>query len=208
MDDVNGATKKAVRGNAEKYDLFKYLLARYKKAGQQGFHFEMLWILYAMLEDRTSAFLYYIGFITEDRQKAVAVKSVQQSVRGVLSLGEKANIDFGTLYNKTTAIRKAVEWAFKASAKDDYQKDLINLMDRKPINNPEFLRVLDEIDSWRDKRNGLTHALFSVKSYETAKDLQPLAERGYDLARTLDKAVGALRLRSQKSNIREKFNLT
>jgi len=207
MDTENNATKKAVQGNAEKYDLFKLHLARFKKARQQEFYFEMLWILYAMFEDRTSAFLYYIGFVTENRQKVVAAKNIQQSIRGVLGFGEKANVDFGTLNNKTTAIKKATAWAQKGAAADDFQKELKVLMNRKPINSPEFVKFLDEIDYWRNKRNELTHALFSVSNYETVKDLKPLTEQGYELARALDKAVGALRLRSRKNNIREKFNL-
>jgi len=199
--------KISIQGNAEKYDSYKILMARYKKASQQDFYFEMLWILYAMFEDLTSAFLYYTGFVAEDRRKVVATKNIQQSIRGVLKLGEKANFDFGTLYGKTTTIRKTIQWVQNTPASDDYQKELKTLLNRKAINSPEFLQSLDGIDFWRDKRNGLTHALFSIHSYETAKELKPLTDQGYQLARTLDKAVSALRKRNQQNSIREKFNL-
>jgi len=207
MDAETKSAKTAVQGNADKYNSYKTLMARYKKASQRDFSFEMLWILYAMFEDLTSAFLYYIGFVAEDRRKAVGVKNIQQSVRGVLKLGEKANFDFGTLYGKTLAIKKAVKWAQDTPASDEYQKELKLLLDRKAINGPGFLQCLDGIDFWRDKRNGLTHALFSIHSYETAAELKPLAEQGYQLARMLDNAVGALRKRDQKSSIRKKFDL-
>ena len=199
--------KKTVQGNADKYDSFKVLMARYKKANQQGFFFEMLWILYAMFEDRTAAFLYYIGFITEDRRKVVGAKNIQQSIRSVLKLGEKANFDFGTLYGKTATIRKATTWAQSVPVSDDYQKELKTLLNRKAISSPEFLKCLDGIDLWREKRNGLTHALFSENSYEMAGELKPLVEQGYQLARTLDSAVAALRNRDRQNSIREKFNL-
>jgi len=207
MDTEQKPAAKTVQGNADKYDLFKSLMARYKKANQQGFYFELLWILYAMFEDRTSAFLYYIGFVTEDRKKVVGDKDVQKSIREVLKLGEKASFDFGTLYGKTLSIKKAAAWSQGAAASGEYQKELKTLLNRKAITGPEFLKCLDGIDFWRDKRNGLTHALFSVKSYETAKDLRPLAEQGYQLARTLDKAVTALRNRDRKNSIRTKFKL-
>jgi len=207
MDVEPKSAIKTVRGNAEKYDSYKILMARYKKASQQDFYFEMLWILYAMFEDLTSAFLYHSGFVTEDRRKVVAAKNIQQSIRGVLKLSDKANFDFGTLFGKTTTIRKTVKWAQNNPASDEYQKELKALLNRKAINSPEFLHCLDGIDFWRDKRNGLTHALFSVHSYETAKELKPLTEQGYQLARTLDKAVSALRKRNQQNSIREKFNL-
>ena len=205
-NNVKTATK-VVQGNADKYDAFKILMARYKKADQQGFFFEMLWILYAMFEDRTAAFLYYIGFVTEDRRKVVGVKNIQKSIREILKLSEKANFDFGTLYGKTTTIKKIAKWMQDVPASDEYQKELKLLLNKKAIKSPEFLQCLDGIDFWRDKRNGLTHALFSVHSYETAKELKPLAEQGYLLARTLDNAVSALRKRDRQNSIREMFNL-
>ena len=207
MDTESKPTAKTVNGNADKYDSYKMLMARYKKANQQDFFFEMLWILYAMFEDRTSAFLYYIGFVTEDRKKVVAAKNIQKSIREVLKLGEKANFDFGTLYGKTAAIKKAVTWAQNTQVTDEYQKELKTLLNRKAINSPDFILCLDGIDFWRNKRNGLTHALFSIHSYETAKELKPLTEQGYQLARTLDNAVSALRKRDQQNSIRKKFDL-
>ena len=207
MDTESTPATKAVGGNASKYDSYKALMARYKKASQQEFFFEMLWILYAMFEDRTSAFLYYIGFVTEDRKKVVGVKDIQKSIRAVLKLGEKANFDFGTLYGKTETIKKATKWMKNAQASDDYQKELKILLNRKAISSPDFIQCLEGIDFWRNKRNGLTHALFSIHSYETAKELKPLTEQGYQLARILDNAVSALRARDKKNSIREKFGL-
>jgi len=207
MDAVLTPETKTINGNEGKYDAYKILMAKYKKASQQDFFFEMLWILYAMFEDRTSAFLYYAGFVTEDRKKVVGAKNIQNSIREVLNLKEKSNFDFGTLFGKTDTIRKATKWVQKARVSDEYQKELRILLNRKAITSPDFLKCLDEIDSWRNKRNGLTHALFSVHSYETAKELKPLTEQGYQLARVLDNAVSALRNRDQKNSIRKMFNL-
>ena len=207
MDAETKSGAKTVQGNAGKYDSYKALMARYKKAGQQDFFFEMLWILYAMFEDCTPAFLYYIGFVAEDRKKVVADKNIQKSIREVLKLSDKANFDFGTLYGKTLTIKKAAQWAQNAKPSDEYQKELKVLLSRKAIESPEFQKCLDGIDFWRDKRNGLTHALFSIHSYETAKELKPLSDQGYQLARTLDNAVNALRKRDKQSSIREKFKL-
>ena len=207
MDSGQKPAVIAIQGNSDKYDAYKTLMVKYKKAYQQGFYFESLWILYAMLEDRTSAFLYYIGFVTEDRRKVVGAKGIQQSIRGILKLSDKAIFDFSTLYGKTLAIKKAVIWSRDAAASDDYQKEIKTCLNRKAINSPEFMQCLDGIDFWRDKRNGLTHALFSVQGYETAKELQPLAEQGYLLARGLDNAVGAFRKRSVKYNVRDMFGL-
>jgi len=207
MDAGLKPANKNVSGNVDKYDSYKILMARCKKASQQGFFFEMLWILYAMFEDRTSAFLYYIGFVTEDRKKVVGAKNIQKSIREVLGLGDKATFDFGTLYGKTETIRKAAAWAQKNQISDEYQKALKALLNRKPINSPDFLKCLEGIDFWRNKRNSLTHALFTVHSYETARELKPLAEQGYQLARMLDNAVSALRKRDQQKSIRVMFDL-
>ena len=198
---------KATRGNIVKHDSYQALMARFKQAKQQGFYFETLWILYAMFEDRTSAFLYYSGFVGENRRKVTGDKDIQKSIRKVLKLSDKANFDFDTLYGKTTTIKKMVKWLMDNQPSDEYQEDLIKLLHRKAITSPEFLECLDGIDYWRDKRNGLTHALFSVKSYEMAKELKPLTEQGYKLVRTLDNAVSALRKRDQQKSLREKYGL-
>jgi len=200
-------TRKAVKGNVDKHDAYKVLMAKYKQARQQGFYFEMIWILYAMFEDRASAFLYYCGFVSDNRRKVVTDKETQKSIRKVLKLSDKANFDFDTLAGKTTTIRKAIKWVQNEEASDDYQKDLYQLLNRKAVTDPSFLECLAGMDYWRDKRNGLTHALFSVKSYEMANELKPLTEQGYKLARALDSVVSALHRRDQQSSIREKYGL-
>ncbi len=62
---------KTVADNNEKGISYKENLKRYGKADKSGFYLECLWILYAMLEDRTSAFLYYLGFTSNQNREAV-----------------------------------------------------------------------------------------------------------------------------------------
>ena len=49
-----------VANNKEKYVTYQVYMQRFKKAKESEFYLECLWILYAMVEDRTSAFLLQI----------------------------------------------------------------------------------------------------------------------------------------------------
>ena len=52
---------KPVQNNKEKQETYRYHLGRYNCAMRNGFFFEALIIVYALLEDRLIAFLYYCG---------------------------------------------------------------------------------------------------------------------------------------------------
>ncbi len=54
--------------NQAKGNSYRENFKRYKKAKESEFYLECLWILYAMIEDRSSAFLYYIGLTSESKR--------------------------------------------------------------------------------------------------------------------------------------------
>ena len=51
----------SVNNNAEKAQTYRNLMSRYNKALKEGFYFEAMLIEYAMIEDRSLAFLYHCG---------------------------------------------------------------------------------------------------------------------------------------------------
>lgn len=75
---------KTVADNIEKGLSYKENFKRNNKAKASVFHLECLWILYAILEDRTSAFLYYLGF-TSDEKRSSATGRKKSSSRFVKS---------------------------------------------------------------------------------------------------------------------------
>ena len=51
----------AVQTRQEKYQVYRYSMARYAKAMKEGFFFEAILIDYAMIEDRLRSFLWHAG---------------------------------------------------------------------------------------------------------------------------------------------------
>ena len=76
-----------VTDNKEKGVSYKENFKRYNKAKASEFYLECLWILYAMLEDRSSAFLYYLGFTKSSNRNSVTTsKKIKPQVRQILNI--------------------------------------------------------------------------------------------------------------------------
>jgi len=191
--------------NTEKFFEYNDMMVRFKKAQRQGFAFELLWIVYSMLEDRASAFLYHIGFVNDDRQNIINETVVRNFIRDLINPRKIKSFGLDKLINKTEAIRLAVKWLDTVPAVGKYQKELKVLLKRGCIIDISFLDCLDNIDDWRIKRNKLTHELFLGHGYKY-DELLSLADEGYKLARTLDNAANALRKRNNRVNIRTMFS--
>lgn len=195
-----------VTNNKEKGVSYKENFKRYNKAKASEFYLECLWILYAMLEDRSSAFLYYLGFTKSSNRNSVTTsKKIKPQVRQILNItGSNVKYKFDTISGKLARILDVIEWSqLDIDTPTDYQLTI-----RKAIvkiqTTTELVNALTYLnDEWRDKRNQLTHSLFNKEPQMVLSELKPLVEKGYIAARVLDKAVRQLK----NEKIREQFKL-
>lgn len=208
MSEENEAIKNtSTESNNEKRLLFEANFTRFNIAKKKGFYLECMWILYAYLEDRTSAFLYYIGFTSQgDRQKVSGREFVKGDIRKVLGLinNNQIRYKFNTLSGKLQRINQIVNCNYdNLDEKDKYLTYLKEIVDN--IKNKQgFLDALDYLQNhWREKRNELTHALFSKKHLEKYDELLPIIEAGYDNIRVFDNVVKFVK----RKRIREKFKI-
>ena len=195
-----------VTDNKEKGNSYKENFKRYNKAKASEFYLECLWILYAMIEDRTSSFLYYIGFTSEkNRSSITGTKKIKKEIREILKMEQpNAKYKFDTISGKLTRIKELLAWCKKEhELPTDYQKALARTL--QPIaNSYDFENALNYLESeWRDKRNQLTHSLFNKKSDAVLAELLPLVENGYTAARQLDATIREIK----KAGIRAKFKI-
>lgn len=198
-------TIKKVEGGKEKGISFSENFKHYNKAKESGFYFECLWILYAMLEDRVSAFLYYLGFTkTDNADQATDCEKIRLQIRQMLNLAEnKKKFSIGTLNQKLSKIVDVFAWCDSIEPNADYQKAVKKAIQRVS-KNQDFLDALKYMkDEWCDKRNQLVHALFNKDPQAVILELQPLVEQGYMAVRKMDNAVKQLK----RSKIRERFNI-
>lgn len=195
-----------VADNQEKGLSYKENFKRYNKAKASEFYLECIWILYAMIEDRTSSFLYYIGFTSEkNRSSVTGTKKIKKEIRDVLVMEQpNAKYKFDTLSGKLTRIKELLIWCKKDHEDlSDYQKVLVKAL--QPVaDNSEFNEALNYLETeWRDKRNQLTHSLFNKDPGAVVAELLPMVENGYVAARQLDATIREIK----KSGIRSKFKI-
>ncbi len=190
--------------NTEKYVSYLQLLKKYDEARAGEFYFECLWILYAMLEDRTSLFLYHLGFTSNKNCSYVTrSKKIKPQIRSILNMtGSKEKYRFNTFSGKLDRIQQVLLWCISERAADTpYKEELIKVL--LPI--AQQGKIGDSLlylnNDWRCKRNQLTHALFSKKI--DANELQLLVNNGYEIVKTFDEAVSKIK----EQNIREKFKI-
>lgn len=195
-----------VTDNKEKGVSYKENFKRYNKAKASEFYLECLWILYAMIEDRTSSFLYYIGFTSEkNRSSVTGTKKIKKEIREILGMEQpNAKYKFDTISGKLTRIKELLVWSkMEHETLSDYQQALVKAL-QSVADSLEFANALNYLESeWRDKRNQLTHSLFNKNPDAVLAELLPLVENGYAAARQLDAGIREIK----KSGIRAKFKI-
>lgn len=195
-----------VTDNKEKGVSYKENFKRYNKAKASEFYLECLWILYAMIEDRTSSFLYYIGFTSEkNRSSVTGTKKIKKEIREILGMEQpNAKYKFDTISGKLTRIKELLVWSkMEHETLSDYQQALVKAL-QPVVDSLEFANALNYLESeWRDKRNQLTHSLFNKNPDAVLAELLPLVENGYAAARQLDAGIREIK----KSGIRLKFKI-
>lgn len=194
-----------VTDNKEKGNSYKENFKRYNKAKASEFYLECLWILYAMIEDRTSSFLYYIGFTSEkNRSSVTGTRKIKKEIRGILEIEQQnARYKFDTLSGKLTRIKELLVWCkAEHGTSTDYQKALIKVL-QPAADSTDFKNALNYLEEWRDKRNQLTHSLFNKNPEVVFAELLPLVENGYTAARQVDATIREIK----KVGIRTKFKI-
>ena len=181
-----------VADNFDKQDTYRLSLGRFSKAKREGYYLEAMWILYAMIEDRTTAFLYHIGFVEEKNRDSPANK-VKPDIRIVMKLADGKNTyGFNTLAGKLDAITKILKWTDTADELNGYKRDLQALITKK-VKISELLSALKVLDEWRNFRNQIVHALFDKKGDEVRDRLERYVNDGFEAVRILDNSIKAVK---------------
>ena len=191
--------------NQEKGITYKAFFDRYNKAKKAGYYLECLWILYAMLEDRTSAFLYYIGCTdNNNRLKVTGTKYVKFFLRDIFNMTKTSRYEFDTMHGKLKRIQQVIEWARKGETDgSSYQRKLLEIIS-KANEKPDFSAAIRYLDNtWRDKRNQLVHKLFKKNVNSAVSELESLVEEGYNALRAF--GIGVKRVK--RFEVRKKFKI-
>lgn len=207
MGKVRNCEIHAVVDNMDKQDVYAKNMDKFKQARNLNFYFESLWILYAMIEDRTSAFLYYIGFTHSTKRSSVTgTKNIKEEIRSLFQMtGKNYNYRLNTLSGKFDRMQQLIQWA---QGQEEPSSDFQKMLKEKLLalsGNTNFITAVEYLNvEWREKRNQLTHALFNKNADAVSEELKELVDKGYSATRSIDSAVKKLRA---SPNIRKKFNI-
>lgn len=197
---------KVVADNKEKGNSYRENLKRFNKANTSEFYLECLWILYAMLEDRTSSLLFYLGFTSNrNRNSATGSKKIKKEIRQIFNMVDSnAKYKFDTISGKLTRIEEFISWGTQAGSNvTDYQ-NAVRTVALKIDSDTRLRKTLEYLNNeWRDKRNQLTHSLFNKDPSTVSIELKNMVEQGYAAVRILDNAVAQLK----KEKIRDRFKI-
>jgi Mg2+ and Co2+ transporter CorA len=203
MSDNKTTRIPPVADNYEKRDTYQRNMQRFNKARRDEYYLEALWILYAMIEDLTTSFFYYIGFVSEKNRSSVA-KRVKNDVRDILEMPTGKNkYGLNNISGKLDAIAKVLSWAQTTEKSIGYQGDLKALVTGK-VKFQLLYDALKDLDEWRDIRNELVHALFNKKYDEVEPRLAEMVDRGYKAMRVLDNSIKAIK---RGTNIRKRHKI-
>ncbi len=193
---------KSVKTCKEKEMAFRHNMIKYKKAYSCECYLEALWITYSMIEDRTSAFLYYCGFTyAKSKTRVTPSKGIKKSIRKILKMDAiKDKYHFDKLDYKLKAISKIINWNESDEPENDYESILKQRIQKIDCNK----ELLTEIGDWKDRRNELIHALFNKNVDDADEQTKKLVDDGYKYMRAIDNCVKSLK---RGKNIRQRFHI-
>ena len=181
-----------VNNNGDKRETYAYLLGKYKKALREQFYFEALMIVYAMLEDRLSSMLYYMGTFDTRNEIKVSGKA-KNDLKKLLQekYGENAKFSLTTITGKMRLINAVISWTVLANENENnysfYLKSLKILMESVDIGG--LSGTLNGIEQWLHFRNEVIHASMNKNLKALYEGVDERIEMGMRFARELDSHI-------------------
>ncbi len=181
---------KPVSSNGDKALTYSKMLKKHGIAVKYGFYCEAVMIDYAMIEDRLRSTLYHMGFLANRDAKAVWKKCrpyLSEIVDTYKTEKEDAALGINSISGKIRIVRCAILWAIHAEEDDCWSKHLKILKDQlEETDLGAFLEVINDAETWKDKRNEVAHAMMNKDIFALEETLGPLAEEGLRIGRALD----------------------
>jgi hypothetical protein len=181
-------------------------MERYKRAKSGGFHLEAIFILYALIEDRLSAFLFHAGISNASREKITKNGKVRPHFNSILKVVNAKQPGIRNVSAKIKLIKELLTWSTEYSINEPALTYLDALC--KQINRTkgkeEMTDILTRIEEWCACRNELVHALLNKKVENQEETLQALVQEGEDCNRSLQNFVKSFK---NRNTLRRTFNI-
>jgi hypothetical protein len=195
-----------VTSNMEKKTAYQIQMERFKRAKAGGFHLEAIFILYALIEDRLTAFLFHAGITNDTRDNIAENPSVKVQLKDTITNFNAKQSGIRTASAKIKLIKELLAWSacypVKESARN-YPEALCKQLNRTK-DKEAMIDTLTRIEEWCASRNELVHALMNKKVDNQDALLQAMVEDGEVCNRSLQNFVKSFKVRN---SLRKKFNI-
>jgi len=181
-------------------------MERFKRARAGGFHLEAIFILYALIEDRFSAFLFHAGITNATREKITRNGKVRPHLDSALTVLNTKQPSIRNVSAKIKLIKELLAWSIENTVNEpanNYQDALCKQINRT-AGKDKMMDTLTRIDGWCASRNELVHALLNKKVENQEEVLQKLVDEGEAINRLLQNFVKSFKVRN---TLRKTFNI-
>ena len=122
-------TIKPVEDNMDKYYTYKTLIEKYQRSYEEGFYFESLFLVYAMMEDRLRSILYHSNVITKRESEKPNVLETKELMEKIFFSEtthnkEKHEFDFKSIAEKREMVESLIKWSTKEESTNQLEEDL------------------------------------------------------------------------------------
>ena len=197
-----------VEDNLDKQKTYKRNILKYNAAVNNGFYFEAMLIVYAMMEDRLKSYLYHMGALKSRKSYKIDCPKTKQFLQDIVAQykrgWESCNLGISSISGKIKIVRCTLIWASLTDEEKltGYQSVLKSRLEKVDIE--ALLECLCNIESWCKYRNEVIHALLNKNMDSLDEQLSVQVQDGMKLARTLDAELKVLK---KYDTIRKKINL-
>lgn len=195
-----------VTSNLEKKTAYQIQMERFKRAKAGGFQLEAIFIIYALIEDRLSAFLFHAGVANSTREKITRNGKVRPYLDNTLTVLNTRQPSIRNVSAKLKLIKELLAWSMNYPVNEparNYPDALCKQMNRT-AGKDQMIETLARIEGWCASRNELVHALLNKKVEDQEKILQDLVHEGEACNRSLQNFVKSFKVRN---TLRRQFNI-
>lgn len=192
--------------NIEKKTAYQIQMERFKHAKAGGFHLEAIFILYALIEDRLSAFLFHAGITNATREKITRNRKVRPHLDSELTVLSAKQPNIRNVSAKIKLIKELLAWSMNYTVNEPARnyKDALCKQINRTAGRDQMIETLIRIEGWCASRNELVHALLNKKVEDQEKILQDLVHEGEACNRSLQNFVKSFKVRN---TLRRQFNI-
>ncbi|MBR2790145.1 MAG: hypothetical protein IKD70_05950 [Eggerthellaceae bacterium] len=185
--------------NEEKRANYAEQKKRYASAFNGGYHLECIFISYAMIEDRILSILTHLRMVNVENAKPSWRKSPKdcyEAYKRIIRDCTKASDNLPQLRYLQTKLDalKALAEAGDADEDATFYEHWLRSTVRDRLRQSDVSALCDQLMSWKERRNELTHALFALdRGNYSDGEFRRLAEEGMELARAFDNVSGQMK---------------